>query len=195
MCQISNFHTFSFLYRSAGFCFIFACFYMFLTTFPFLIGAPLQKFVCKPILSGDLWEQTIDNYDGWSEGYFLGDLVFQNSSIELTMTGVLKDCGDNKTPYKALKLDNLNLLDQYLDFEQYLNASEFDDMKNVDFSNIEIMSDETEDNLNDFKNAGVQNIDWTAYEAELNDDLTDYGDDLTGFADLIKKYIDDNNVP
>ncbi|XP_077992922.1 prominin-1-A-like isoform X2 [Glandiceps talaboti] len=174
-----------FLMASAGFCFIFACFYMFLTTIPFMIGAPINKFLCQPLLNGQILESTIDNSDGFmgSNGYFLGDTIFGDGTINFTVTGTLNQCDNGATSYTAFGLENLVDISKYTDFSQYIDDSQFNEVADdIDLSGVEIMSTDTENNLNQFKAANVAAIDWSGYDTELAGDLTDIpNDDLDDF--------------
>ncbi|XP_070539709.1 prominin-1-A-like isoform X2 [Ptychodera flava] len=183
-----------FLMASAGFCFIFACFYMFLTVIPFVIGAPINKFICQPLLSGDILEDTIDNPDGFmgSDGYYLAKMLLKDGSIELTVSGALEDCEDGATSYTAFHLQSFFNISKYTDFDQYLKDDQFDDLtSDIDLSDIEIMSPDTESSLNDFKAANVDNIAWGPYEAELAKDLlpATYEDSIIQLAQDIEDYV------
>lgn len=52
--------------------------------------------------------------------YLLSDALFNDGSIELTISGILTDCGDNSTVYQALKLENLDFIK---DIQNFTNIS------------------------------------------------------------------------
>lgn len=53
---------------------------------------------------------------GEKTGYTLGEMVFQDDSIPLTVGGLLKDCADNKAAWQAFYLENLIDIDTLTDF-------------------------------------------------------------------------------
>ncbi|XP_070536149.1 prominin-1-A-like [Ptychodera flava] len=179
------------LMASVGFCCIFACLFMILTTLPFAVGGPLKKFVCDPIVSRELFTETIDQPDAipGTDGYFLGNLLFQNGNISLTMTGILEDCEMNGAAYTSFKLENLINITEMLDVDKYISLDQFGNLKVNVSDQIEIMSAETESNLADARDANAADLPWTDYENELNSDLIDYGEDLDLWADALQSYI------
>ena len=77
-----------------------------------------------------LWLQTIDQPNVIVEGYFLGDLVYKNGSIPLTITGVLEACEKDESVYNAL------LLDTQTDLEAVKDVSSFCQLFSSKFFNI-----------------------------------------------------------
>ncbi len=52
-------------------------------------------------------QQTIDQPDLISDGYWLGDVILGNSSIPLTFTSILEECQQNSTIYNTLQLEEV----------------------------------------------------------------------------------------
>ncbi|XP_077993202.1 prominin-1-A-like [Glandiceps talaboti] len=183
------------LMSSAGLCFIFAVWLMGCTSFPFIIGGPIKKIICDPILSRDLFENTIDQEDSipGTDGYFLSQTLFEDGSIPLTFTGILEDCEDNKAAYSAFQLMNMVNISDFLDIDSYISDGQFDDMKVNISDQVEIMSSTTADNLADARDVNAAGIPWTNFETELNSDLIDFGEDLNDFADDLQSFIDSNS--
>ncbi|XP_002741853.1 prominin-1-A-like [Saccoglossus kowalevskii] len=178
------------LMSAVGLCFSFACIYMLLTAFPFIVGGPVHKIICQPILTHEIFEKTIDQPDIITDGYFLGDLMFDDGNVSLTVTGILDGCENNLAAFTVFQLENIVNISQFLDIDEFIPDGQFDDL-NVNISDqIEIMSDTTRDNLLDAQNAGAADIDWTVFKAELNSNLIDYGENLDVFADALQAYID-----
>ncbi|XP_077993201.1 prominin-1-A-like [Glandiceps talaboti] len=179
------------LMASAGISCIFACLFMLLTTFTFTLGGPLDKFVCDPILTREVFANTIDQPDiiSGTDGYFLGDKLYQNGNISLTMTGILTDCENNLAAYTAFKLENMVNITEMLNIDSYISQDQFDGMKVNISDQIEIMSTETEDNLADARDVNTASIPFTEFENELNSVLIDFGEDLDNFADNLQSFI------
>ncbi|XP_021352519.1 prominin-1-A-like isoform X1 [Mizuhopecten yessoensis] len=175
---------------SVGFVFIFSSLLMLLTTLTYLIGAPLERFVCQPITDSDMTDldRLVDEvafkqlYGG--TGSVLGKMLYSNSTYDIPISGLLKDCQASKTVYMALKADtyvNTSQIDNYkTEFDIQSELDKIDDA--VDFSSIAILTPSLLSNLEDTKSA--VNVDFASYAAELNKDLT--STNLTEFADSLR---------
>ena len=53
---------------------------------------------------------------GEKNGFTLGEMVFQNDSIPLTVKGLLTDCGNDAPAWEALYISNFFDLDTVLDY-------------------------------------------------------------------------------
>nr|XP_054765627.1 prominin-1-A-like [Lytechinus pictus] len=164
------------------FAFFFAPILMLVTCVAFSVMS-VTTLSCDPLLSYDLLRKTIDEPNTISEGYYLGDLVFQDSSIPLTASGILTECGNGSTAYTAFKLDALydfGNLTQQLDFLE----DEFDKIINSikpNKLNYDFQFGDFTDDLDKLKNTtDLGSINYTQYNALLNEDIT--GIDLTEYA-------------
>ena len=175
------------LMAAVGFIFIFSWLLMLLTSVSFLIGGNLEKVVCEPLTDPEY--KIFELVDGPSgllskDGYFLGKMLFQNGSIPLNISGILKSCEKNEAAYSALKLENLFNLDQVTDYSQNINIdAELAKVNDsVNLGDVKILNSDAENQLLDFSNA-VQ-IDFAGFMDELSRNTTKVN--LTDFADLIR---------
>ncbi|XP_072026429.1 prominin-1-A-like isoform X2 [Amphiura filiformis] len=187
------------LMSAVGISMIFATFYMLFTSLTFIIGGPIDRLVCDPVVSRQLFTETVDQEDAIVPGYYLGDTLFQNSSIPLTVTGILEGCEENKGVYEVFKLEYFFNVSELLDFNQFIPDIN-DQFTNIsgDFSSIKILTDDTRDILNDFKNSPVDTIDWTVTKAELEKDLTNEAldpNDLSVYAAQLRSFAETLGSP
>ncbi|XP_060065565.1 prominin-1-A-like [Ylistrum balloti] len=175
---------------SVGFVFIFSSLLMLLTSLTYLIGAPLERFVCQPLTDAEMTDldRLVDEiaykqmYGG--TGSLLGNMLYSNSTYDIPVSGFLKDCQASKTVYAALKADtyvNTSQIDNYrTEFDIESELDKIDDA--VDFTSISILTPDLLSNLEDTKTA--VDIDFSSYQSELNKDLTQTN--LTEFADSLR---------
>ncbi|XP_033756906.1 prominin-1-A-like isoform X2 [Pecten maximus] len=175
---------------SVGFVFIFSSLLMLLTTLTYLIGAPLERFVCQPLTDSDMadLDRLVDEvaykqmYGG--TGSILGKMLYSNSTYDIPVSGFLKDCQASKTVYSALKADtyvNTSQIDNYrteFDIQSELNKID----ESVDFTSISILTPSLLSDLQDTQSA--VDVDFASYGTELNKDLT--STNLTTFADSLR---------
>ncbi|XP_071792636.1 prominin-1-A-like [Asterias amurensis] len=67
---------------------------------------------CEPLASLQIFEKTIDQPDYISDGYFLGEQLLQNSSINLTASSILTQCQEDATLYTALQYSTIFTVDE-----------------------------------------------------------------------------------
>ncbi|XP_046329611.2 prominin-1-like isoform X3 [Haliotis rufescens] len=163
------------LMGSVGLIFMFSWLLMLLTTLTFTIGAPLERFVCQPLSDPELtiFTKLFDEMHllgGSDNGSFLGQMLFQDPSIDLTVANILKDCKSGKAAYSAFRLDNfkdfnITALVDYkssLDIDGQLNGI------NVDLSSLTILTPDVQTQLKDFSSV-VSGIDFTKFDMLSND--------------------------
>eukprot|EP00057_Strongylocentrotus_purpuratus_P009557 XP_011664031.1 PREDICTED: prominin-1-like isoform X2 [Strongylocentrotus purpuratus] len=158
-----------FLMAGAGFVFIFGAFIMLITALTFIIGGPIDRLVCDPLVSGQLFAQTVDKYDGILEdGYYLGNLVFQDPSVPFQIGGFLDACEQNEAVYTAFLLENLFNITEFTDISSQIPNVD-DQFANLtgDFSSVEILTDDTRQTLIDFRDSPADTINWTYFTDEL----------------------------
>ncbi|XP_061184848.1 prominin-1-like isoform X3 [Saccostrea echinata] len=180
------------LMASVGFVFIFSWLLMLLTTLTFIIGSPLERFVCQPLTDSSLndLETLVDDkiykfQYGTSDGYFLGKVLFNNASINLTIKGLLQDCQAGGAAYTALKLNNLFDVTTLTNFTNNLNIESEVDKINIDLSTVQILTPSLLSQLNELKNS--INVNFTKFREELSksassQNLSTLADELEQFA-------------
>ncbi|XP_066277463.1 prominin-1-A-like isoform X2 [Branchiostoma lanceolatum] len=181
------------LMSSVGFAFLFCWLLMLLTTIFFLVGSPMERFMCRPLETQEIFAETIDkpyfykmpmSSDNSSQSgtpapspkYLLGQLLLQDDQIPIKAGDVLRNCSENKGLLAVLQLDRysfggLNTTD-LLNQINNINIDDQLDPLNVDFSTVKVLDQDTRDSMNEFKDSGVSNIDFDAYLAEVNKGLT-----------------------
>jgi prominin 1 len=107
-----------FMMAAVGIAFIFLTFFMLFTMLLFVVGGPFDRLFCDPLVSGELFTETIDKENALGPGYFLGQTLFGDGNISLTLTGILDDCENNKAVYEAFKLENFLNISDLLNFQQ-----------------------------------------------------------------------------
>ncbi|XP_033633013.1 prominin-1-A-like [Asterias rubens] len=180
-----------FMMAGVGIAFIFLTFFMVFTMLLFVIGGPVDRLICDPIISGELFAETIDKPGALGPGYFLGSII-GNENISLTMTGLLDDCENDRAAFEAFKLDSFLNVTGLLDYQQFLpNISNDFNAVVGDLTSINILTADTRQILIDFRDSPADTIDWTLFKDELAKDLTnDVNDpnDLSVVAALLSTF-------
>lgn len=148
--------------------------FMLISSFTFVIGGPIDRLVCDNLLSKELFTQTIDQPGVLGEGYFLGEALFQDNTIPLTVTGMLEACEQNQGIYTAFQLENLLNISQFTDIDAFLGDvdSQFGNITG-DFSGVNILTGDTRDILIEFRDSSADTIPWDSYIDELAKNVTD----------------------
>ncbi|XP_078667811.1 prominin-1-A-like isoform X3 [Branchiostoma floridae x Branchiostoma belcheri] len=182
------------LMSSVGFAFLFCWLLMLLVTIFFLVGSPMERFVCRPLETQEIFAETIDkpyflktplssNNNDTQSGtpapspkYLLGQLLLQDDQIPLKAGDILRNCSDNKGLLAVLQLDRYSFggtdTSDLLDQINNINIDDQLDTLDVDFSTVKVLDQDTRDSMTDFRDSGVSNIDFDAYLAEVNKGLT-----------------------
>nr|XP_054765726.1 prominin-1-A-like [Lytechinus pictus] len=167
-----------FLMAGAGFVFIFGTLMMLITALTFIIGGPIDRLMCDPLVSGQLFAQTVDLEDGiLDDGYYLGNLIFSDPSVPFQISGFLDACEQNEAVYTAFLLENLFNVTEFTDISSQIPDVD-DQFSNItgDFSSVEILTSDTKDTLIDFRDSPADTIDWTIFTNELDTSLLYDGD-------------------
>ncbi|XP_064630172.1 prominin-1-A-like isoform X3 [Lineus longissimus] len=179
------------LMASVGFCFIFSWLLMLLTSITFLIGGNMEKLACEPLMdpSYKIFKELIDKPDGpLGEGYFLGDMLLQDKTANLTMHGILDGCKNAGSAYNVLMLSHMFNLTELTDYKSKMDIEkQMKDSNNIDLSSVKVMTPSLKQTLEDFQAA--LNIDFATMITELSKDaaktgLTAYADGLIAIANL-----------
>ncbi|XP_037113474.1 prominin 1 b isoform X5 [Syngnathus acus] len=182
------------LMAGVGFSFIFAWVLMAIVTALFLIGGNVEKLLCEPLASRQLF-QIIDTpfLVHPAKKNFLPGMLFQNPNIDLTLGSMYRECYDNNGLYHALQLETMFNINSFLNRTVYNKdlAKVFDSVE-VDLQDISLLEQAGRDNLINFANTGIGIIDYEAYLAEVNKgitlvDLLTFAVDLEGQADQLPR--------
>lgn len=166
---------------SAVLVFLIADLLMLLTVLPFMLGAPMHRFMCQPLTDLEELEKIIQLYNDHDVGagkYFLGKMLLNNDTIPLTVTGMLRDCQNGKSVYEAFKLSSKFNIDSLLDYTSTLDVQTEIDSVNVDLSSISIYNTDLKNQLQDIKDA--VNISFSSFYTEMSNSPA--GADLSALA-------------
>ncbi|XP_030841338.1 prominin-1-A isoform X3 [Strongylocentrotus purpuratus] len=177
------------------FTFVFAPLLMFITCVAFFVMS-LGTLTCEPLLTYDLLRVTIDQPNVITEGYYLGGVVLDNSSIPLTASGILTECSEGSTVFTAFKFDamyDFDSIKQKLDELQteFDNITDKIDPKDL---NYDFPFAEFADDLNKLRDTTeLGSINQTQYDTLLDADIT--GLNLTEYANKLQGIAEDPGTP
>ncbi|XP_047672063.1 prominin 1 b isoform X2 [Tachysurus fulvidraco] len=178
------------LMAGVGFSFIFSWVLMGVVVTLFVTGGNVEKLVCEPLANRQLFK-IIDTPYMVHPGQknFLPGILFQNHTLDLTITSLYSDCYENNGIYSALQLEN------QFHFIQFINRtvnshdlSEILEGINVDLEGIILLGEDGKDNLINFANSGLGEINYEAFLSEVNKGVTVV--DLLSFASELEAEAD-----
>ncbi|XP_073698398.1 prominin 1 b isoform X1 [Garra rufa] len=182
------------LMASVGFSFIFSWVLMGVVVTTFVVGGNIEKLMCEPLANRQIFKIIDTPYMVHpAKKNFLPAMLFQDPNIDLTIGSMYRDCYDNNGLYSALQLETK------FNFNRFLNATVYNpelnkifNSVNVDLQGMVLLEQEGKDNLIDFANTGVGDIDYQAYLTEVNKgvtvvDLLSYANELEAQADQLPR--------
>nr|XP_046226587.1 prominin 1 b isoform X2 [Scatophagus argus]XP_046226596.1 prominin 1 b isoform X2 [Scatophagus argus] len=182
------------LMAGVGFSFIFAWVLMGIVTTFFVVGGNVEKLMCEPLANRQLFK-IIDTpfLVHPAKKNFLPGMLFQNPNIDLTLGSMYRECYENNGLYHALQLETMFNINSFLNRTVYNKdlAKVFDSVQ-VDLQHITLLEQAGRDNLINFANSGVGQIDYEAYLVEVNKgvalvDLLSFSTDLEAQADQLPR--------
>uniref|UniRef100_A0A8B9LXY5 Prominin-1-A-like n=1 Tax=Astyanax mexicanus TaxID=7994 RepID=A0A8B9LXY5_ASTMX len=181
------------LMAGVGFSFIFSWVLMGIVVTSFVAGGNTEKLVCEPLANRQLFK-VIDTpfLVHPAKKNFLPGLLFQDPNLDLTLGSLYRDCYENNGIYAALKLENK------FNFVKFINATAYNpelasilERVNVDLQGVTLLEPEGKDNLINFANTGLGEINYPGYLTEVNKGVTVV--DLLSFANELEAQAD--NLP
>uniref|UniRef100_A0A672MMH2 Prominin-1-A-like n=1 Tax=Sinocyclocheilus grahami TaxID=75366 RepID=A0A672MMH2_SINGR len=181
---------------SVGFSFIFSWVLMGVVVTTFVVGGNIEKLVCEPLANRQIFKVLIIDTPYMvhpAKKNFLPGMLFQDPNIDLTIGSMYRDCYENNGLYSALQLETK------FNFNKFLNATVYNpeltkifNSVNVDLQGMFLLEQEGKDNLIDFANTGIGDIDYQAYLTEVNKgvtvvDLLSYANELEAQADQLPR--------
>ncbi|XP_070683792.1 prominin 1 b [Pempheris klunzingeri] len=182
------------LMAGVGFTFIFAWVLMSIVTTLFVVGGNVEKLICEPLANRQLFK-IIDTpfLVHPAKKNFLPGMLFQNPNIDLTLGSMYRECYENNGLYHALQLETMFNINSFLNRTVYNKdlAKVFDSVQ-VDLHDITLLEQAGRDNLINFANSGLGQIDFEAYLAEVNKGVTQvnllsFATDLEAQADQLPR--------
>uniref|UniRef100_A0A8D3DAR2 Prominin 1 b n=1 Tax=Scophthalmus maximus TaxID=52904 RepID=A0A8D3DAR2_SCOMX len=181
-------------YSGVGFSFICSWLLMAIVTALFVVGGNVEKLMCEPLANRQLF-QIIDTpfLVHPAKRNFLPGMLFQNPNIDLTLGSMYRECHENNGLYHALQLETMFNINTFLNRTVYNKdlAKVFENVQ-VDLQDIALLEKAGRDNLINFANSGVGQIDYEAYLAEVTKgvtlvDLLTFSTDLEAQADQLPR--------
>ncbi|KAM6972387.1 prominin 1 b [Aplochiton taeniatus] len=182
------------LMAGVGFSFLFGWALMAVVTTSFTVGGNVEKMVCEPLANRQLFKIIDTPYMVHpAKKNFLPGMLFQNPNIDLTVGSMYRDCYENNGLYHALQLETMFNINSFLNRTVYNKdlANVFDGVR-IDLQDIQLLEQEGRDNLVNFANTGLGEIDYTAYLTEVNkgvtmEDLLSFSNELEAKADQLPR--------
>ncbi|XP_033480385.1 prominin 1 b isoform X1 [Epinephelus lanceolatus] len=182
------------LMAGVGFSFIFAWVLMAIVTTLFVVGGNVEKMVCEPLANRQLFKIIDTPYLVHpAKKNFLPGMLFQNPNIDLTLGSMYRDCYENNGLYHSLQLETMFNINSFLNRTVYNKdlAKVFESVQ-VNLQDITLLEQAGRDNLINFANSGVGQVDYDAYLAEVNKgvtlvDLLTFSTDLEAQADQLPR--------
>ncbi|XP_014824157.1 PREDICTED: prominin-1-A-like isoform X2 [Poecilia mexicana] len=182
------------LMAGVGFSFIFAWVLMGLVTTLFVVGGNVEKLICEPLANRQLFKIIDTPFLVHPEKRnFLPGMLFQNPNIDLTLGSMYRECYENNGLYHALQLENIFNINSFLNRTVYnKDLAKVLEGVQVDLRDIMLLDQAGRDNLMNFANSGVGEIDYPVYLAEVNKgvtivDLLSFCSDLEDQADQLPR--------
>ncbi|XP_075319310.1 prominin 1 b [Odontesthes bonariensis] len=182
------------LMAGVGFSFIFAWVLMGIVTTLFVVGGNVEKLICEPLANRQLYKIIDTPYLVHPEKKnFLPGMLFQNPNIDLTLGSMYRDCHNNNGLYHALQLETMFNINSFLNRTVYnRDLAKVLDGVQVDLTDITLLEQAGRDNLMNFANSGIGQIDYPDYLAEINKgvtvvDLLSFCSDLEDQADKLPR--------
>ncbi|XP_067297819.1 prominin 1 b isoform X2 [Pseudorasbora parva] len=182
------------LMASVGFSFIFSWVLMGVVVTTFVVGGNIEKLVCEPLANRQIFKIIDTPYMVHpAKKNFLPGMLFQDPNIDLTVGSMYRDCYENSGLYSALQLETKFNFNKFLNATVYnLELAKIFNSVNVDLQGMLLLEQEGKDNLIDFANTGIGEIDYQAYLTEVNKgvtvvDLLSYANELEAQADRLPR--------
>ncbi|XP_061895633.1 prominin-1-A-like [Entelurus aequoreus] len=170
------------LMAGVGFSVIFSWVLMGLLTAIFLLGGNMEKLICEPFHTRELFKVVDSPYLVSSEWKnFIPGYMYNDSELELSAESLYSTCKENKGIYSAMRLDKI------FNVSSFLNATVFTkevvahlSKVNIDLRGITLLEAEGKQNLLEFSEAGLSETNYADYLEEVNKGVT--AEDLLLFA-------------
>ncbi|XP_013884249.1 prominin-1-A isoform X2 [Austrofundulus limnaeus] len=162
------------LMAGVGFSFIFSWVLMGVVTAIFLAGGNMEKLVCEPFHTKELFKVVDTPYlinHEWKN--FIPGYLYNDSNLELTAESLYSTCKKNKGIYSALRLDKIFNISSFLNTTVFTKdvLRQLDSVK-IDLRGITLLEAEGKKNLRDFSEAGLSEINYADYLEEVNKGVT-----------------------
>ncbi|CAG04653.1 unnamed protein product, partial [Tetraodon nigroviridis] len=167
------------LIAGVGISFIFSWVLMGLVTIIFLAGGNMEKLVCEPFHTKEVVDTPYLVHPDWRN--FIPGYLYNDPDMDLTAESFYSTCKDNKGIYSALRLDKVFNISSFLNTTVFTKdvVARLNNVK-IDLRGIILLEAEGKQNLLDFSEAGLLEINYADYLEEVNKGVTAV--DLLSFA-------------
>ncbi|KAK5924714.1 hypothetical protein CgunFtcFv8_017304 [Champsocephalus gunnari] len=182
------------LVAGVGFSIIFSLVLMGVVTVMFLLGGNMEKLFCEPFHTKEVFKVVDTPYlvnPEWKN--FIPGYMYNDSDLELTAESLYSTCKENKGIYSAMRLDKLFNISSFLNSTVFTKdvVSQLEGVK-MDLREIILLEAEGKQNLVDFSDAGLSEINYADYLEEVNKgvtvmDLLTYARELEAQTDLMPR--------
>uniref|UniRef100_A0A3P8ZFJ0 Prominin 1 b n=1 Tax=Esox lucius TaxID=8010 RepID=A0A3P8ZFJ0_ESOLU len=156
------------LMAGVGFSFLFSWILMGVVTAMFLVGGNMEKLVCEPFHTKQLFKVLdtphLVNPD-WRN--FIPGYLYNDSDLDLTVESFYSNCKDNQGIYSAMRLDKLLNVSAFLNSSLVSKVGKMFENVNIDLRGIVLLEPDGKQNLMDFSETGVAEINYAAYLEEV----------------------------
>uniref|UniRef100_A0A672MF90 Prominin-1-A-like n=1 Tax=Sinocyclocheilus grahami TaxID=75366 RepID=A0A672MF90_SINGR len=180
------------LMAGVGFSFLFSWVLMGVITALFLVGGNLEKLVCEPFQTRQLFK-VLDTPNLVNSAWrnFIPGYLYNDPEMDLTAYSLYSNCKDNRGIYSALHLDKIFNISAFFNTSVVSGSRKFEGLK-VDLRDIILLESEGKQNLISFTETGINEIDFAAYLEEVNKGVTrihlvDFASQLDAQADQLSK--------
>uniref|UniRef100_A0A3B3Y2N5 Prominin 1a n=1 Tax=Poecilia mexicana TaxID=48701 RepID=A0A3B3Y2N5_9TELE len=162
------------LMAGVGFSFIFSWMLMGVLTTIFLAGGNMEKLLCEPFHTKELFKVVDTPYlinPEWKN--FIPGYMYNDSELELTSESLYSTCKQNKGIYSALRLDKVFNISSFLNTTVFTKdvVHQLENFR-IDLRAIILLEAEGKQNLLDFSEAGLSEINYADYLDEVNKGVT-----------------------
>ncbi|XP_062416475.1 prominin-1-A isoform X3 [Pungitius pungitius] len=162
------------LMAGVGFTVIFSWVLMGVVTIIFLAGGNMEKLFCEPFHTKDVFKVVDTPYlVEPNMKNFIPGLLYNDSHLELTAESLYSTCKENKGIYTAMRLDKVFNISTFLNNTLFTKdvVSQLDGVR-IDLRGIILLEAEGRQNLLDFSEAGLSEINYADYLEEVNKGVT-----------------------
>uniref|UniRef100_A0A8C5GEV5 Prominin-like protein n=1 Tax=Gouania willdenowi TaxID=441366 RepID=A0A8C5GEV5_GOUWI len=157
------------LMAGVGFSFIFSLVLMGAVTIIFLIGGNMEKLVCEPYHSKELFKVVDTPYminPEWKN--FIPGYMYNDSDLELTAESLYSSCKQNKGIYSAMRMDKIFNISSFMNTTMFTKdvVSQLESVR-IDLRSIILLDAEGKRVLQDFSEAGLSEINYADYLEEV----------------------------
>uniref|UniRef100_A0A8C7ZFJ3 Prominin 1a n=1 Tax=Oryzias sinensis TaxID=183150 RepID=A0A8C7ZFJ3_9TELE len=179
------------LMAGVGFSFIFSWVLMAVVTVLFLAGGNMEKLVCEPFHNKELFKDLLDTH--FHSVHKVAAKTFTKPRLTLSLSSCLSwffsTCKQNRGIYSAMRLDKIFNMSSFLNTTVFTKdvVDKLEGVK-IDLRGIILLEADGKQNLRDFSEVGLSEINYADYLEEVNKGVTEV--DLLSFTRELESQTD-----